>query len=273
MNIEIEMVKFSKFFIVCFAVLVCFNGISAVKINKKSSVSTTKKESIVSDVTGSSLVPGVVGLVSSVMDINAKQKSMTANCLPSGSEINFINSMIKEYAKSGGSRNILLAGHNTCSEKESYASSIKLLSSSKIPECYEVFNLSDNTNIWNNYPMATTATMCPNGDIVCAGKEIKVTNAYDLFAVISYFFSTEDYTESEAIQVAGLLKKTEECSKDSLDRRKKELWGNFITNTAGNIGKNTNTGSIIQQVGSMSGSGVGGIFNSIAPIATQFMDK
>ena len=269
------MLRFTKIFIILLTMFVSVDVFSAVKINKKSSVSTTKSKDsgLVDSVKGSSLVPGVVGLVGSVMDINAKQKALTANCIPSSSEINFINNMIKEYAKSGGSKNNLLSGHSSCSDKESYSTSVKLLSSSKVPECYESFPKSDSAKIWDGYPMVKTAKMCPNGDLVCPGKEITVSNAYDLFGIISFFFSSEDYTESEARQVAGLLKKTEDCSKSSLDRKKKELWTNFIANTAGNIGKNTNTGNIIQQVGSISGGGVGGILNTIAPVATQFMDK
>lgn len=268
------MLRFSKIFIVLFSMIFCTNSFSAVKINKKSSVSTAKSKDsgLVDGLKGSSLVPGVIGLVGSVMDINAKQKALTANCVPTGSEINFINTMIKEYAKSGGGKNNLLAGHTLCDEKSSYSSSVKLLSSSKIPECYEPFNLLGK-NIWDQYPKATTAKICPNGDIVCSGKEITVTNAYDLFGIISFFFSSEDYTEGESRQISGLLKKTEECSKSSLDMKKRELWTNFIVNTAGSIGKNTNTGNIIQQVGAISGGGVGGILNTIAPVATQFMDK
>ena len=67
---------------------------AAVTIKKAAPVAT--QAASVQD-TGASLVPTVLGLVSGVQQLNAKQRELTQECIPTSQEITFVNNTMKEY--------------------------------------------------------------------------------------------------------------------------------------------------------------------------------
>ena len=86
-------------------------------------------------------------------------------------------------------------------------------------------------------------------------------------------FDSKDYTTGEASQAQALLTKATNCSGNKLAARRLETFGGFVTDTIGNMGQKTNTGSIMESVGSIIGNtGVGGI-GGLAGVATQFLDR
>jgi hypothetical protein len=105
---------------------------------------------------------------------------------------------------------------------------------------------------------------------------VTVSNAYDLFNKID--FSQADFTQSEVTMAGKLFGKVENCSSSKLSAKKKALWGEFLTNTVSSVGQKTNTGTIMEQVSSITGSvggggGALGSLGSLGSIATQFMSK
>ena len=54
-----------------------------------------------------------------------------------------------------------------------------------------------------------------------------------------------------------------------------EAFGGFVTNTIGNMGQKTNTGSVMDAVTGVLGNSGGGLGNlgGLATVATQFLDK
>ena len=50
---------------------------------------------------GQTLVPTVLGLVSGIQQLNKQQKELTAECSPTGQELDFVNKIVKEWAKTG----------------------------------------------------------------------------------------------------------------------------------------------------------------------------
>ena len=67
------------------------NTASAVTIKKAAPV--VKQETSAQNI-GANLLPTVMGLVSGIQALNQQQKTLTAECIPSSQEINFVNNTI-----------------------------------------------------------------------------------------------------------------------------------------------------------------------------------
>lgn len=267
--------------ILCFFIagIVAFSSVSgnaAVTIKKAASVSAqeTPSSSAVN-----SLVPTVLGLIINVQQLNAKQKELTNECIPSSREITFVDNTMKEWAKTG-----------TMSAKEvesklkmkpctvtdgGYSASVKmavLMDTDDI--CYDTFSGSGNAGtVWEGYPKVSTATYCADGSNNCSSKDKKtVSNIYDIFNLID--FSTADYTKSEATDAANIMAKIETCSYSKLNAKKRAMWGEFLSDTINSLGQPTSTGTIMEQVSSVIGSSGGGglgAISSLGAIATQVL--
>ncbi len=245
---------------------------AAVKITKASSVSSTASDTNSVVGTVSSLLPTVLGLASSVKSLSAAQDEISADCIPTKTEIAFIDKMVKEWAKAGG---VLPSGYDRkkCANGQGYAASVKNSAAVKGLEdsvCYDFFD--EDGKIWDEYPKVGTGFYCKNGDIYCSStskEAVSVTNAYELFGLVD--FGPDDYLASEITMASQLQEKTYNCQPSRINSKKRELWGNLLTDTVGTLGQPTNTGSIMEQVGSLGGGG--NTFNSIGSIATQFLTK
>lgn len=222
-----------------------------------------------------SLVPTVLNLIGTVQQLNAKQKELTAECIPSSQEITFVNNMVKEWAKTDAmsaqdvERRL---GQKRCSTANGYENSVKVSMLTESGDvCYNYFAGDGNEGmVWENYPMASVATYCSNGDISghCSSDErVTVSNIYDIFNLID--FTEEDYYgQSEITMAANLINKIESCSNSKLSARKRELWGEFLTTTINSLGQPTNSGSIMETVSSITG---GGGLGSLGSLATSLL--
>lgn len=249
---------------------------AAVSVKKAAPVAT--KEASKTDASAS-LVNSVIGLVTSVQTLNAQQKALTEDCIPTSSEINFVDKTIKEWAMTGAmsaSEVENKMGHaKPCDNiTGSYRLSAERAENTELNEtvCYDTFNSSsDKGAIWENYPKVGMAEFCPGGDLTCKNKK-KVSNIYEIFNLVD--FEAKDYTPQEATMAAKLLDKIERCSNAKLSAKKRALWGEFLTNTLSNVGQKTNTANILQQVTAVSNSGGGlGALSGLGGIATQYLDK
>ncbi len=138
---------------------------------------------------------------------------------------------------------------------------------------YNIFSGPGNYNmVWAGFPRAGKGEYCKDGGTLCNARDrTVVTDTYDLFNIID--FGPEDYLPTEATRAANLLAKVEKCSGAKLSAKKKELWGAFLVDTVGNLGQPTNTGTIMDTVGTMIQSGPSGGVAGIAGIAQQFLNK
>lgn len=221
-----------------------------------------------------SLVPTVLGLVSSVQELNAKTKALTAECVPSNAEITFVDNTIKEWAKTGAMSSDDIQRQlrrKPCPGGRGYEAYVRMAAGTDMDDlCYDNYaGDSDKLMVWYLFPKVGNASYCADGSTSCAAKDKKqVSDIYEIFNLID--FSEADYTKSEATMAAKLISKIETCSTAKLSAKKKALWGEFITNTLSNVGQPTNTGAIMQAVSGISG---GGGMSSIGSLAGQLLNK
>lgn len=267
-------------FLLIFSVLslVVPHAASAVTIKKAAPVATKKVEA---KDAGASLVPTVIGLVSGVMQMNQQQKALTEECLPSTQEIQWVNTIVKEWAKTGAASAEDIEtklGRKACKGNESYDSTSRMAAGTDDTEsiCFDAYTGTANEGmVWAGFPEAKLITYCNDGSESCSDKEkVKVSNVYDIFNMVD--FTQSDYTASELTMASKLMAKIENCSSAKLDARKKALWGEFLTTTIGSMGQKTNTASIMDVVGSVANvnkSNMGGALQSLGGVATQFLAK
>lgn len=256
-------------------------GCASAAITVKKASSVAKKETSVQNV-GGSLLPTALTLFQTVKQLNQQQQELSAECEPSTQEVNWVNKMIKEWAKSGGvlPKDDKIGGMAKCNKNDnSYSKSIQNNIEYEEDICYEVFDDdSDKGMIWQDYPKVTTATYyIVDGEYSATGKRAKdkrvASNIYDIFNLID--FTTEDYTAEDAKMVAKLNEKMEKCAPAKLSAKKAAMWGDFVMGAVGSIGQNTNTGSLMETVSGLvsSGGGMSGALQSLGGVATSLLDK
>ncbi|MDR1337787.1 MAG: hypothetical protein LBJ73_02020 [Rickettsiales bacterium] len=261
-----------RFFIVALCLAPILSAQAAVQVKKAATVTT---KSSAGTEGAASLVPTVIGLVSNIIEMNAKQNALTAECIPSSAEMTFVDSMMKEWAKSGqttaSALQTLLRRTPCLATDNGYASEAANSASAGLSICYNSFAGTGNENmVWEKFPKTGKGTYCKSGAYNCTGSDlITVSDTYDLFNLID--FGVADYTMSEATMAAKLLNKVETCSSSKLSAKKKAMWGEFLTTTAGSLGQSTNTGAIMNQVGGIASGGGAGALGSLGSIAQQFI--
>lgn len=254
-------------------------AVAAITVKKASSVA--KKETKVQDL-GSSLLPTAINLYTTVKQLNQQQQELSAECEPTSQEKNWVNDMVKEWAKAGGyiSDKKNIAGMAPCSESNTtYSASVQGSVEDDDKICYESFNEGvDKNTVWYGYPKVSSVTYCIiDGEYSTSCTKAKdrkfVSNIYDIFNLID--FQTEDYSESEAAMASKLMAKMEKCAPAKLKAQKAALWGDFVMSTVGGLGQKTGSASIMETVGGLvsSGGGFGGALQSLSGVATQLLDK
>jgi len=245
---------------------------AAVAVKKAAPVAT--KESSKTDASAS-LVGSVLNLVSGVQALNAKQKELTEDCIPTSAEINFVDKTIKEWAMTGAASksDIKLSGKPCDNFSGNYALNAERAEATESTDvCYDTFTGSGNENmVWYGFPKVGKATFCPGGELTCKNKKT-VSNIYEIFNLVD--FTVQDYTAQEATMAAKLIDKIERCSDAKLSAKKRALWQDFLTSTLSGVGQKTNTANILQQVTSVTNSGGGlGALGGLGGIVTQTLDR
>ena len=255
---------------------------------KKAAPVATKQANKMESAT--SLLPTVIGLVGSVQALHKQQQQLSADCAPTSSELQFVNDLVKEVAKTGattassarggiqlcrdnGSKDWGYAVYHNGFTNEGYYENFIQNNYDSNNSCIETFSTqaSENT-IWAGYPKASKAQKYENGDT----KDSKyVSNIYDVFSLVQNYFSDEDFTVSESAKIAQFKAKVERCSK--INAAKAEMYSNFVTQTLGNIGQTSGaagTAAVLETVSSMGGTGnVTSMLPSLGTMATQLLDK
>lgn len=260
-----------KFLLLFVGGFVCLAGTTAgaVTINKAAPVAPAESSASGS---ATSLVPTVLNLISSVQQLSAKQKELTAECIPSSQEVAFVDNIVKEWAKTGAMTADEVKkrlGRERCSVAVGgYQSSVEIAAGTDLDEtiCYDYFGGDGNAGmVWENFPKVGVATYCSDGGPAssCSEKnKVTVSNIYDIFNLVD--FSEEDYAPSELTMAGRLMSKIESCSYSRLSAKKREMWGEFLTGTINSLGQPTNTSSIMDVVSGISGGG--GVTSSVGSI-------
>ena len=260
--------------IACLAQIVPANAIT---IKKASSVATKQNDI---KQTGASLVPTVMSLVTGFQEISKKQKALTAECIPTSQELDFVNTTFKEWLKTGAATlsdvESALGGIHKCQTASGgYQTSVQIAAATQEDGmiCYDYFDESgDKEMVWHEFPRAQKAYYCtddPSNPSCNEKNKEYVTNMYDIFNLID--FSTEDYTKKEAEMVGKLTAKIENCSYAKLSARKRAMWSEFLVGSIGSLGSSTNTGNIMQVVQGSANSGPMDALKSIGGNLTQFL--
>ena len=273
------MKKILSIFVIAFMTAVPVMSQGAVTVKKAASVTAKKADKMES---ATSLLPSVIGLVGSVKALSAQQQQLEADCVPTSDELNTVNNLVKEWAKIGESSasdavsglgdpcKLSEAGDN--SADSAYRDYMEFVSDGKT-SCYLTFSSeSDKDMIWEGYPKASSAKICEADN---AKKCKTFSNLYDVFTKIP--FAEEDLTIKEANKVTKLIEKSERCAPAKITAAKRQLWGGFLTQTLGTVGQTTGaagTGSVIEAVSAMGGSGnLQSIGGAVLPSLGQFLDK
>lgn len=266
-----------KKILLLFAVCVCagMNTAGAVTVKKASSVAT--KSSSGSETLGS-IAPAVLNLVSGIQQLNAQQQALTAECIPTSQEITFVDNTMKEWAKTGAAsaedmRKAL--GRVQCTGTSGgYQLSVEVAAGTDDNLiCYETFTGTGNAGmVWEGFPKVGKATYCSDGSLSCSESAKKTSSdIYEIFNLID--FTDKDYTISELSMASKLMDKIEKCSATKLSARKRAAWSEFLMSTVSGVGQKTNTGDIMQAVGSLGGGNTSSMLQSLGSMATQFMAR
>lgn len=258
--------------------MVAMPAMAAVSIKKAAPVAT-QQTSKMDSATG--LAGTALALVGGVMDLNKKVNEMSVECQPKSDEITFVNNMIKEWAKTGAANSKDVQNslkRKPCSVSSGvggYQEAVEdavLLGKTEI--CYDSFkSAGDKGMVWYEFPRVGTAKYCDDGTKSCGKNQKTVSDIYEIFNLID--FTEADYTKKEAETAAKIIAKTEKCSTARLSQAKKAMWGEFLTQSIGNMGQKTSTASIMDTVNSVVGSGGGamGSLSSIGSFITNTMNK
>ncbi len=258
-------------FLICACLSVAVTPTVAAVAIKKAAPVATQQTSASAD--AASLLPTVLGLVNTVQELNAKQKALNAECVPSSQEIQFVDNMMKEWAKTGAMTAAdiekQLRRRPCVSATGGYAASVQVVAGTEGQVvCYDWFAGAGNEGmVWYKFPKVGKTTYCKDGSPTCGENNREtVSDIYDLFNLIN--FGTDDYTATEATMAARLISKIDKCSYSKISAKKREMWGEFLVDTMSGVGQKTNTGSIMDAVQNVAG---GGGLSSLRAIATQFM--
>ena len=251
-------------------------SLGAVVVNKQSSVVKKAAPVEVQDSGGmgggiqsaASLLPSVIGLVQDVQKLKKDQQQLSAGCAPTSSEISTVNDLVKEWAKiSDTTAESARSGSWVSVDSSGSGTYQKCMEAQDKDGCYEVFKEAD--YVWTGFPKASAAKLENKKD---------VSNIYLVLAKIP--FGPDDYTKSELSKVKGLMEKAERCAPGTINKKKKELWGNFLVGTIGKVGSATNTAGVsdvmgmAQTLGASGGAGgVSSVLSTFGGQALQSFDK
>ncbi len=238
-------------------------------VKKAAPVATTQKN--VGADAAASLLPTVMNLVGGIQQLNAQTKALSAECVPTAKEITFVDNMMKEWAKTGAaapSDMARLLGRRACSTNETYASSVIALAGTDVGDiCFDVMTSTNVGEIWVGYPKVGKVDYCSDGTLSCKNKQTK-SDIYDIFSLID--FGAADYLPAEATQAAALMDKIEKCSTAKLTAKQRALKADFLKSTMAGLGQETDTSSVMEMVGGLTG---GGGLSTLGTGLLQMLDK
>jgi len=221
------------------------------------------------------LITTALGMGMGIWQLTQEQQTLAAECRPSEAQIEWLNRMMREWARAGGI-NTMAATHNQHVCRISFAEHVRQSHSNDFSMCHPIFpNTGANAGmIWQGFPMAAIAYRCTDetafGQICPLNRREYVTNAFEVWTWIG--FSDNDFIGDETNQLARWREFVDRCGGDRLNARRQEMWGNFMMQQAAGIGQQQDLGSIMGQVSGVMGQGGTGPASTLlnlAPALTQ----
>ncbi|MDR1027078.1 MAG: hypothetical protein LBL46_01540 [Rickettsiales bacterium] len=239
---------------------------------KKADAVVEQKQDAMGSLNASSLIGTAVNLFAGFQALKQSTTALDANCAPTQAELDFVNKMVKEYAKTGKeSQAVMFASINKDVGYQEHCDFATNVGVDGLPQC--AGHLDDKDKIWNLYPKAEMKKKCPPANPQCVAKEEKYySNIYDIYGEMAW--SESDMLPDELSAHSKLMAKAEQCSPAAIKKKKAELTGNLITGTMGSIGKQQNSGDVMGAVSglmqSSSASG-GGIMGGVSGLGSMGM--
>ena len=249
---------------------------------KKASAVKQQEKSGIESVTSGSLVSGMVGLVTNVAALAKQQRELDAECVPTSSDLEFVNELVKEYAKIADVKDGESMLSNMCGDNATYTDDVQSTKPYKQESCSatKFEKKSKSGYVWDSFPYAETATYCADADTAnCpSSKKKTVSNIYVIFNQIR--FDEEDFTATEASKYQKFKEKLDKCAPEKVLSNKKEAYVGLVKNAISGAGQKTNTATVWDAVGTLtqsaSGGGMSGLsggIQSLMPAVTGFLDK
>lgn len=245
----------------------------AIQIKKASSVAAQPQDTG-GVLSGNSLIPTALGLITSVQTMKSQQQALTKECEPSDSDVNFVKKMVQEWARAGGAMPVL-AGRAPCEQGTNYKYSVRWLAQGTQP-CYDAFTSdSDKKQIYANYPYPGKGySLKDAAGTDTESNRIYVSDLYEIFAAIG--FEDADLLPDEASRIVALREKSLRCAPSVISQKQAALWQGMLGQAIGGLGGSsagTNMGQIGQILSSSGGSALGSITNTLPIITSTLMGQ
>ncbi|MCL1786170.1 MAG: hypothetical protein FWG39_03420 [Alphaproteobacteria bacterium] len=246
---------------------------AAPQIRKADSVAATAPKAEQQKQAG--LMETVLGLTAGIMTLQQDMAALDQRCAPTDTEINWINMMVKRWAEAGGGGSDIsqLYGINSC-DTGGFKNHVAVnrrggTNDSKL--CFAKFTGAGNDGmIWAKYPMADKVCFCKDTGVECGtgcamDKQEHFTNAFHVLQLVN--FTDADFLSNETNMLAGIRKKSDECTRLSAD--KKNLVMEFALGTAGTLGQKQGAEANMQNIGTIMNSSQMQGMNPIVGAAVQ----
>lgn len=226
---------------------------------KKASSVQEKQQDKMDAVTGTNLAGMAIGLFAGIQALKNEEKAMSQSCAPSIADRDYVNKMMREYAKTGQKTSKEMLAALGAQASDGWCSYKEYVRTGQGEKCFDLMVGSDDDGrIWYGYPSATEGFQeCPPDKPNCKDKKY-YSNVYEIYAVMNW--TDADLLPDELSTHSKLMAKAEECAPEVIARKNRERAGNLITGTLGSIGQKQNTAGTMEAVGGlMQGMGTNGL--------------
>ncbi|MDR2685428.1 MAG: hypothetical protein LBB23_01490 [Rickettsiales bacterium] len=243
---------------------------------------------------GNALLSTAIALGVNAMAISDQFKALDATCVPSSSDINFVQKMVLEVAKTGVPLTEFTndAIGNTCSAgtsfKDNEEARVQTGSGKNFPRCFEKIDNTSSTEtqvngitirnnsestldgaVLNSWPRVSSAKVTNSKN-----KEINVSNIYEIWAAVSSKLSQEDWLEGEITQGQRMNEQIQRCDPQALKNTKGAAWIGFAQEAimgmgSGDYGKTADLNVAMQAAQGMTSSG--GVANTLIPMLPMLL--
>jgi len=252
--------RYMKRFFAIFFVLLAGAAVAAPQIQIKKDSGVAVQDNKMADGGGIANVLGTaVNLLSAVNTMKTQEKYLDDSCAPDSSDLQFVNSMVREYARIDAATASEMFAALPPQQKQNCSYAQTANAGQGVAVCYDWFSGAENAGrVWADYPMASLERLCPPEKPGCLQTETKTySNIYEIYRAMNW--TEDDLLPNEIAQHTRLMKKMETCSPELIKQQKMQMTGALIQNTINSIGKPQDmTSSMTQMNQLMQQSGTGG---------------
>ncbi|MDR0319509.1 MAG: hypothetical protein LBH81_02100 [Rickettsiales bacterium] len=245
---------------------------------KKADVVATKEAP--SAMSAGSLASTALALGLGAMNINQQFKALSASCVPSQTDINFVQRMVLEVAKTGvNAKDFTSALGDECDYDGAFReNAIGRANNTIKTRCFEpIKNASSDSRNVNGIIVCSVASAGNNcestleGAVLVGfpkvsseqikkstGETVYASNIHDIFAAVMGHFGPDDLLESEIASAQRLTALADQCSEVRLAAKQKEVWMGFAQEAIMGVSAGTlqaNPMDALQAAGGMVGGG------------------